>query len=288
MKKTGNIILLSFILFFMAACHLNSFISKIKPVTSAKEKTIDVIVPTIDGMAFIPGGSFQMGSKYKSNERPIHKVTLDSFYLDTHEVTVYDFKRFCMANRRRMPKQPEWSDDEHPVVNVTWKDANDFARWAGKRLPTEAEWEYTARFNQPGTGYSTDPKQIYGRSYGNIADESLLRIKLRFPIKEHYDDGYIHTSPVGSFPGNYFGIYDMEGNVLEWCNDWYDEKYYKNGPSKNPTGPSKGIYHIIRGASWNRGGEYLRATYRSWYPSAVAFDFLGLRCAKDFKAYAGV
>ena len=282
MKKTGNIILLSFILIFMAACHFKSFISSEQKPSTVKKKTIEVLIPDVDGMVFIPGGSFQMGSKFKPIERPIHSVTLDSFYLDTHEVTVYEFKRFCMATRRRMPKQPDWSDDEHPIVNITWKDAKDFASWAGKRLPTEAEWEYAARFNQPGTAYSTNPKQIYGRSYGNIADESMLRIKLRFPIKERYDDGYIHSSPVGSFPANYFGIHDMEGNVLEWNNDWFDEKYYKNGPHKSPTGPLKGNYHIIRGASWNRSGEYLRATYRSWYPPDCAFDFLGFRCAKDF------
>jgi len=284
MKKTGNILLLSFILFFMAACHFKSFITSERPTTKVEKKTIEVHIPDVEGMVFIPGGSFQMGSKFKANERPIHSVTLDSFYLDTHEVTVYEFQRFCQANRRRMPKQPEWSDDEHPVVNITWKEAKDFASWAGKRLPTEAEWEYAARFNQPGTSYSTDPKQIYGHSFGNIADESMLRIKLRFPIKERYDDGYIHSSPVGSFPANYFGIHDMEGNVLEWIHDFFDEKYFKNGPDKNPTGPSEGNNHIIRGASWNRSGEYLRATYRSWYPPDCAFDFLGFRCAKDFEA----
>lgn len=287
MRKTGNILLLIIILLYVAACNFKSFIQREKPSSEIQKKSVELIIPTVNGMVFIPGGRFQMGSPYKASERPVHPVQVDNFYLDIHEVTVYEFKRFCKATRRRMPKQPKWSDDEHPIVNITWKDANDFARWSGKRLPTEAEWEYAARSNKPGTDYSTDSKQIYGRSYGNIADESMLRIKLRFPIKERYDDGYIHSAPVGSYPANYFSAYDLEGNVLEWCNDWYDEHYYKKGPTQNPAGPDQGTYRIIRGASWNRSGEYLRATYRSWYPKDCAFDFLGFRCAKDYQSPPG-
>lgn len=282
MRITGNLVLLVTILVSLGACNFKSFLNRDTPTTEIPEKPAERIVADEPGMAFIPGNTFEMGSPYKASEQPVHSVQIADFYLDVYEVTVYEFTRFCKATRRRMPKQPQWSDDDHPVVNITWKDANDFARWNGKRLPTEAEWEFAARSKHPATNYSNGSKQVYGRSFGNIADESMLRIKLRFPIKERYDDGYIHSAPVGSFPPSYFKVFDLEGNVLEWCNDWYSENTYKNGPVENPSGPDKGNYRIIRGASWNRSGAYLRATYRSWYPKDCAFDFLGFRCAKDY------
>ena len=273
-------------LFLLLSCNYRSLLTKIKPEAKKTALVQQKEIPEEPGMKFIPGGTFKMGSTAKKSEHPIHRVRVDSFYLDEKEVTVYEYLRFCKATRRRMPKQPSWSDDDHPVVNITWKDARDFAAWSGKRLPTEAEWEYAARSNKPGTRYVFDPKNSYFGSFGNIADESLLQIKIRFPVKRRYDDGYIHTAPVGSFPANIFGLYDMEGNVLEWCSDWYAADYYKNSGQDNPRGPARGNYKIIRGASWNRSGGYLRATYRSWYPPACAFDFLGFRCAKDYRPAA--
>jgi len=274
--------LFSLFLLISVSCNYKTFLSIRDSIFSKSSGTSEPSIPSIDGMVYIPSGYFNMGSTAKNTESPTHQVKIDSFYMDINEVTVYEYLRFCKATRRRMPKQPEWSDEDHPVVNITWKDAQAFAHWNGKRLPTEAEWEYAARSNQSGTKYAINPKNIYRGSYGNIADESILRIKLRFPIKERYDDGYIYSAPAGSFPPNVFGIFDLEGNVLEWCADWYNQDYYKNSEKINPKGPEKGNYKIIRGASWNRSGEYLRSTYRSWYPTACAFNFLGFRCAKDF------
>lgn len=265
---------------FLGSCQFKtSFVQRVfKP---SQKKMGRKVIPEILGMVYIPSGTIQMGSTRKKNESPVHLVRIDSFYIDKNEVTVAEFSRFCRAYRRRMPKQPKWSDDDHPVVNISWPDANAYASWSGKRLPTEAEWEFAARYTSKSTQYIGDPKNLYGQSHGNIADESILEIKVRFPIKERYDDGYIYSAPVGSYPPNILGIYDLEGNVLEWCSDWFDENYYKNSENRNPTGPATGSYKIIRGASWNRSGEYLRATYRTWYPPACAFDFLGFRCAKD-------
>ena len=277
--KTG---ILLFTLTFMLSCNYHALITKIKPKPKKAATVRQSNIPEEPGMKFIPGGTFNMGSSAKKTEGPVHRVHVDSFYLDEKEVTVYEFLRFCKATRRRMPKQPAWNDDDYPVVNVTWKDARDFAAWSGKRLPTEAEWEYAARSTKAGTRYASDPKNSYFGSFGNIADESLLRVKVRFPVKTRYDDGYVHSAPVGSFPANIFGIFDLEGNVLEWCADWYSADYYKNSEKDNPHGAAKGNYKIIRGASWNRSGDYLRSTYRSWYPPACAFDFLGFRCAKDY------
>lgn len=265
---------------FINACDMTSVIKQFK--SGAGPDVSGPVRPQEEGMVFIPGGTFDMGSRYKKDESPVHRVVVDSFFLDLYEVTVAEYQWFCKATRRRMPTQPQWSSPQHPVVNVTWEDANAYARWSGKRLPTEAEWEYSARGSQPGVRYAKNKENLYGSSWGNIADESILRIKLRFPIKERYDDGFIYGAPVGSFPPNLFGLFDMEGNVLEWCGDWYDPGYYKNGPSQFPKGPDKGTYKMIRGASWNRSGAYLRSTYRSWYPKACAFEFLGFRCAKDY------
>lgn len=251
----------------------------------AQKAAVVETIPHEEGMIFIPGGWFQMGSPYKTDEQPVHRVYVDAFFLDKTEVTVAEYRFFCRATNRKMPPQPEWSSDDHPVVNVSWYDASAYAQWMGKRLPTEAEWEYAARAHASEPfGYSVIGKSMYGHSWGNIADQSILSVKTRFPIKEQYDDGYPFTAPVGSFPANFFGLHDLEGNVLEWCQDWYSPDGYSDPQNMNPTGPSSGRYKVIRGASWNRSGQYLRATYRTWYVPSVTFNFLGFRCAKDYKS----
>jgi len=239
-------------------------------------------IPHVDGMAYVPGGWFDMGSTVAKNERPVHRVYVKPFYMDIKEVTVGEFDDFCRTTRRRMPKQPEWSTMHHPVVNVTWYQANAYARWAGKRLPTEAEWEFAARGGENnGLRYNYDETSLFGNLYGNVADESIRREKGRYPSIDNYDDGYVYASPVGSFVPNKYGIYDLDGNVLEWCADWYAKDYYQHSETENPRGPEKGTYKVIRGGAWNRGSQYLRVTYRTYYNPKVQFDFLGFRCVKD-------
>jgi len=179
-----------------------------------------------------------------------------------------------------MPEQPIWNQENHPVVNVNWKEANAYAEWVGKRLPTEAEWEYVASGGSEDYEFVYQNSQQYGKNYENIADESMRRVKYHFPVVSGYDDGYVYTSPAGLFAPNRFGIHDLNGNVLEWCSDWYDEKYI-NEELTNPMGPSDGRYKVIRGASWNRSGSYMRTSYRTFYSTTVRFEFLGFRCAKD-------
>ncbi|MHB2153741.1 formylglycine-generating enzyme family protein [Calditrichota bacterium GD2] len=277
------------ILALLAAFYFTGCQSKIDFLK--KEQTAKTMVssgPTLpqefDGMILIPGGWFMMGSNKKADEQPVHKVYVKSFYLDKYEVTVAEFKRFCIATGRQMPLQPFWNSDNHPVVNVNWYDAQAYAKWAGKRLPTEAEWEYVAKAGGNSLNYTLTAERSYITSLGNVADFSLRQKDYHRIVMNNYEDGFPYTSPVGYFPPNPFGIYDLEGNVLEWCADWYDPQYYAQSPAENPTGPAQGKYRVIRGGSWNRSGDYLRTTYRTWYPPECTFEFLGFRCAMDAEA----
>lgn len=249
-----------------------------RSITKEKPSSLPEIV---DNMVLIHGGWFIMGSNLKSDEEPEHHVYISDFYLDQYEVTVAEFRRFCIATGHKMPIQPFWNKDDHPVVNVSWYDAKAYAKWAGKRLPTEAEWEYAARAGQTLLEYPLKQDRSYIRSYGNVADYALLEKDAQRIIMNGYDDGFPYTSPVGYFPPNLFGIYDMEGNVLEWCSDWYAADYYAKSEVQNPKGPATGTYKVIRGGSWNRSGDYLRPTFRTWYPPQCTFEFLGFRCAMD-------
>jgi len=232
-------------------------------------------------MVYIPGGSFRMGSKFNSDEKPKHQVTVKSFYLDKYEVTVAQFRQFCKSTQRPMPKQPSWNNDSHPVVNIGWDDANVYAKWAGKRLPTEAEWEYVARSGEQRLYYAWGNVNPTRRNGGNIADESIRAEKRFWKIWKGYHDGFVYTAPVGSFNPNQFGVYDMTGNVCEWCSDWYDAGYYKSSPSINPKGPAKGTHKVLRGGAWNMGPRKVLTTKRFYFRPDVELNYIGFRCAKD-------
>jgi formylglycine-generating enzyme required for sulfatase activity/uncharacterized caspase-like protein len=188
-------------------------------------------------MIFIPAGEFIMGSNDgNDNEKPQHTVYLDGYWIYKTEVTVGQYRKFCAAMGHKMPKAPKWGWNEtHPVVNVSWDDAKAYCDWAGVSLPTEAQWEKAAR--------GTD-----GRKYpwGNEWDMSKLQLSHR----KIEDAG--GTSSVGSFlaGASPYGALDMEGNVWEWCNDWYGETYYQGAPTRNPSGPVSGQDRVLRGGSW--------------------------------------
>jgi formylglycine-generating enzyme required for sulfatase activity len=250
---------------------------------ASSEQKQEFINP-IDGavMILIPAGEFLMGSAGNEgyhNEKPQRKVYLDSYYIDKFEVTNVQYREFMRATGHKPPR--DWSDYDtsrlkHPVVGVSWYDAVAYAEWAGKRLPTEAEWEKAAR-------------GIDGRKYpwGNIPPDSGGRYRANYKVGKYgAADGYSTTSPVGSFPlgASPYGVMDMAGNVWEWCADWYDSGYYRKAPTQNPPGPSSGKHCILRGGAWlNDDISYLRCAVRGWHAPTLTFNYVGFRCVQDLK-----
>jgi formylglycine-generating enzyme required for sulfatase activity len=172
----------------------------------------------------------------------VHSVKVSDFYMSKTEVTVASYRAFCQANNRKMPDAPGWGwQDNHPVVNVSWNDAVAFCNWIGCRLPTEAEWEYACRA---------------GRTTPFNTGENLTTAQANYDgnyLNKYFRKGkYIgQTAPVGSYSPNACGLYDMHGNVWEWCCDWYGSDYYaeckKQGTVVNPRGPTTGSYRVNRG-----------------------------------------
>tara|TARA_B100000809_G_scaffold20056_1_gene17710 strand:+ start:69 stop:863 length:795 start_codon:yes stop_codon:yes gene_type:complete len=232
-------------------------------------------------MVLIPAGSFEMGDHLDNmgNALPVHRVELDAFYMDVNEVTVGQFKQFVAASGYDYdfdedsgyggPVARYSPTDEHPMVRVIWDDAVAYAKWAGKRLPTEAEWEYAARGGLNGKRYP----------WGNdITHDHANHIGIRGK-----DKWVQSTAPVGSFEPNGYGLYDMAGNVWEWCADWYDEDYYSKSPLRNPQGPGTGTRCVLRGGSWFNGINALRVAYRNFNsPSDGNNLSLGFRCVSGF------
>ena len=213
------------------------------------------------GMVLIPAGPFWMGDTFNEgygSELPVHEVDLDDFYMDAYEVTNAQYKEFDPTHT-----YPAGMGN-HPVINVTWFDAADYAQWAGKRLPTEAEWEKAARGGLVGKRYP------WGDSV-SVADAN-------------YSNNIGDTTPVGDYPPNGYGLYDAAGNVIEWCADWYSHRYYDDSPLYNPQGPSSGepdYERVLRGGGWPYPEFFLRVADRRRHgPDAMGIH-IGFRCAGD-------
>ena len=256
--------------------------------------TVNVEIP--EGMVFIPAGQFQMGSiddEASNNEQPVHTVHIDAFYMDEHEVTNLEYKEFLLENPRwqksRIDKRfhsgsylKHWSGNNypsgkanHPVTYVSWYAAMAYAEWAGKRLPTEAEWEYAARGGLAGMKYPS----------GNTISTRQAN------YKSHVGD----TTAVGRYAANGYDLYDMAGNVWEWCLDEYDaDFYFVSRNSRNPISGARTIQwildnftsiptntsRVLRGGSWFDSARYLRVANRGYTTPPNSFSNYGFRCAR--------
>jgi formylglycine-generating enzyme required for sulfatase activity len=178
--------------------------------------------------------------------------------------------------------------DEHPVVNVTWNDAVAFCRWlarkSGKsvRLPSEAEWEYACRAGTTTLYYNGDDAETLAE-VGNVADGTARKRFSAWSWAIKAEDGYVFTAPVGQFKPNRFGLFDMHGNVREWCQDWYDADYYASRPKRDPQGPNNGLARVLRGGAWDNPRRGIRAAARGANAPANRSDSLGFRVAFNLK-----
>jgi len=248
-----------------------------------------------EGMVHVAAGSFQMGSNSGgSDEKPVHTVYLDAFYIDKYEVTNSKYVAYLdlalvageiQANSSSVSKGNnellnlddvdcqisytggtlivDSGKENYPVIEVTWYGAKAYTDFYGKRLPTEAEWEYAAR----GGNLSYD----YTYSGSNNVDY----------VAWYWSNSESSTHPVGQKQGNELEIYDLSGNVWEWCNDWYESDYYRNSPTNNPAGPTTGTSRVLRGGSWTTNAYVLRSTYRGYSsdPTSTS-NSIGFRCVR--------
>ncbi len=261
-----------------------------------------------EGMVLINGGKFLMGTEDgMSYEAPVHEVTIKSFWMDRHEVTVAEFSMFVSATGYKTDaekfgwsgafdlKTGEWkrtkgaswrhpdaprseAASNEPVCQVSWNDAAAYTKWAGKRLPTEAEWEYAARGGLVQKKYSWgDELRPNGKPLANWWQGN-------FPDQNTGEDGFIGRAPVESFPPNGFGLYDVTGNVWEWCADWYTDDYYLKSARDDPKGPDDGKERVIRGGSWMCAENFCtnyRVASRSQATPDSGLNNLGFRCVRD-------
>ena len=230
------------------------------PGSKTKLSGVSATIPVEE--VLIPAGTFVMGvGGTSADEQPEHRVSIDAFYIDVHEVTQSQYARF-LQETGYMPSpywHPALDRPDDPVLGVSWEDAAAYADWAGRRLPTEAEWEYAARGGCDGFVYT------WGMA----------------PEAERANIGSAGIAPVKRFAPNGFGLYDMTGNVMEWCADWYDDDYYAKSPVKNPRGPVRGEFKVLRGCAWYCDAAQARIANRFYaQPEARSYHY-GFRCARD-------
>ena len=289
--------------------------------------------PPFENMRWIPAGEFRMGSEdFYPEERPVHRVAVDGFWMDERPVTAAEFRRFVrdtdyvtfcerpldsalypdadpdllvpgslVFRKTEGPvdlrdfrnwweyvpgafwKRPEGPGstinglDRHPVVQVAYEDAEAYATWAGKELPTEAEWEYAAR------GGLNDAVFSWGDEHFPDGKPMANTWQGEFPWQNLKLDGYEGTSPAGSFPANGYGLYDMTGNVWQWVSDWYAPDFYAKSARDDPQGPTTGRARILRGGFWGDTASFARVTRRIGLAPDVKGPGYGFRLAQSAK-----
>jgi len=245
-----------------------------------------------DEMVLIPEGVFTMGYKINNknewgdtDEEPVHKVFLKSYYIDRLEVSASQFSNFLNLNLKKAPLyfqtgsgvtiekvdrlySPRVGLNNYPANRVSWYGADAYCRWVNKRLPTEAEWEKSARGIDGrifpwGDEFPTNDRVTFRRKFNEIG----------FKVLEMVD-----SMPNGRSP---YGVHHMAGNAWEWVSDWYEDIYYEKSPFANPKGPDFGVSKVLRGGNWYYKAYYMRTTYRFNEKPGVFKNWQGFRCAKD-------
>jgi sulfatase modifying factor 1 len=267
-----------------------------------------------EGMVELSGGVFQMGTDYAGGfeadgEGPVRAVQVDAFWMDRTAVTVGAFGRFVEATgyqteaerfgwsfcfrsdaaEQHVVSVPWWGKvegvtwrdspgSEYPVTHVSWNDALAFAHWAGKRLPTEAEWEYAARGGLEQKLYAWgDELTPDGKHMANIWQG-------RFPTENTGEDGFVRTAPADAFPANGYGLSNMAGNTWEWCADWFHASWHVTATKGNPTGPPAGTGRVMRGGSFLCHDSYCnryRVAARTQNTPDSSAENIGFRCVRD-------
>ncbi|MCH9651723.1 MAG: formylglycine-generating enzyme family protein [Deltaproteobacteria bacterium] len=228
-------------------------------------------------MVYIPAGSFPMGSEKGSrDEKPVHEVHLDAYYIDKYEVSWGQWKASklpysdSIQSRDPLPKPPDWGIiDNHPMLNVTWKDAKNYSSWAGKSLPTEAQWEKAAR--------GTDGREFPWGDQDPTFDHAIWR---HHPMGQT-STGTVDCCAAGASP---YGVFNMAGNIYEWCEDVYDKTFYARSPKRNPVnlepptkGDAPGIYRVLRGGALVLEVEDMRSAYRYRLLEKDRTPYIGFR-----------
>jgi formylglycine-generating enzyme len=221
--------------------------------------------PTIEWVD-IPEGSFMMGfpqkeEKYEEDMEIVHQVHLSAFKMSKYLITFEQYDMFCEETGREKPDDLEMGRGKYPVIHVSWYDAVAFAEWLGCRLPTEAEWEYACKAGTTSKYYTGDKLPKRDANFGD------------------YPEAKFQPTPVGSYPPNAWGLYDMLGNVEEWCLDFSGD--YPSSPQTNPTGPKDGFYRILRGGAWCWPKEHCTSVNRKGDDPEVKLNFVGFRLVKD-------
>ncbi len=249
-----------------------------QPASSPTPGTGSTLITEKDSMVmlYIPGGTFQMGSTgIRLDEEPIHAVTLSPYWIDSTEVTNAMYMQ-CVEEGKCSPPDSSESHtrssyygntafDNYPVVYVSWRDAQNYCEWAGKQLPTEAQWEFAAR--------GTDGR-IY--PWGNT---SPTCDDANYWLNDSSNGCVGDTAEVGSYDSGKspFGVYDMAGNVWEWVYEYYGS--YASKSQTDPQGPTTGNYRVLRGGSWYGCEIFLRSSDRDWFEPELTYGFIGFRCS---------
>ena len=250
-------------------------------------------LPAHDEMVKVPAGPFLMGSDKKvdrtaySAELPQRTIHLDAYEIDQFEVTTVQYLKYILA--KDLPPLIDWQYDggnfqetmaSHPVMHVSWADADSYCRWAGKRLPTEAEWEKAAR-GEDGRIYP------WGNQPAGLSRANFGRTGLSGPVRDRPErlllyPPIISVDKYDNAVGPY-GTFQMAGNVAEWVADWYDKEYYKTAPDRNPKGPEKGTQKSFRGGGWIDSTPSVRGAQRNGTEPNTKMNWMGFRCARDVK-----